>query len=228
MKSEMSSLRFQRFRSGQDYGRWNGILLFWIGELSGEFFTLYLSSWLILVGLCWMHLGWGKLKAIWFPSVFIMAMFPPPNFFHHNLTLRLKIISSQLGVWMLQTYGMSAYREGNVIDLGFTQLQVVDACSGLRYLYPLIIMAILLSYFYKAAWWKKVLLVLSAIPLTIITNSLRIAMTGVLYEIWGSTVAEDFFHGFSGWLIFIFGLAVLLLEMWGLSGFRSFRSLFGA
>jgi len=99
---------------------------------------------------------------------------------------------------MLQWYGMSAFREGNIIDLGFTQLQVVDACSGLRYLYPLIIMAILLAYFFKSAWWKKVVMVMSAVPLTIATNSLRIAMTGVLYEIWGPAVAEDFFHGFSG------------------------------
>ena len=66
---------------------------------------------------------------------------------------------------------MSAYREGNVIDLGFTQLQVVDACSGLRYLFPLIIMGLLLAYFYRGRFWKKIILVVSAVPLTIITNS---------------------------------------------------------
>ncbi len=191
-----------------------GIFLFFLGELGGEFTTMYFASWFVLAGLLLLHLGWDKLKVIWFPIVFIMAMFPPPNFFHFNLTLQLKLISSKLGVAMLQWYGMSAFREGNVIDLGFTQLQVVDACSGLRYLYPLIIMGILLAYFWKAAWWKKVVLVVSAVPLTIITNSFRIAATGVLYEIWGPAVAEDFFHGFSGWLIFIFGLAVMLLEMW--------------
>ena len=203
-----------------------GIFLFWLGELAGEFTIMYFASWFVLVGLLWMHLGWEKLKVIWFPIVFIIAMFPPPNFFHFNLTLQLKLISSQIGVAMMQAYGLSAYREGNIIDLGFTKLQVVDACSGLRYLYPLIIMAILLAYFYRGSLWKKVLLVVSAIPLTIITNSLRIAMTGVLYEIWGPQVAEDFFHGFSGWLIFIFGLAVLLLEMWVLNGFRGL-GLFG-
>jgi exosortase len=190
-----------------------GIFLFWLGELAGEFTTMYFASWFVLAGLLLLHLGWDKLKVIWFPVVFLAAMFPPPQFFHFNLTLKLKLISSRLGVAMLQWYGMSAYREGNVIDLGFTQLQVVDACSGLRYLYPLIIMAILMAYFFKSAWWKKVVLVVSAVPLTIGTNSLRIAMTGILYEIWGPAVAEDFFHGFSGWLIFIFGLAVLLLEM---------------
>jgi EpsI family protein len=190
-----------------------GLLLFWMGELSGEYFTLYISFWLVLVGLCWISLGWARLKTIAFALVILIAMFPPPHFINDGITLRLKLISSQLGVWMMQLYGLSAYREGNVIDLGFTQLQVVDACSGLRYLFPLLIMGLLLAYFYKASLWKKVILVLSAIPLTIITNSLRIAMTGILYEIWGPAVAEDFFHGFSGWFIFMFGLAVLLLEM---------------
>jgi len=124
------------------------------------------------------------------------------------------LISSQLGVAMMQLYGMSAYREGNVIDLGFTQLQVVDACSGLRYVFPLIVLGILLAYFFKAAFWKRAIVVISTIPLSIITNSLRIALTGILYEVWGAKVAEGFFHGFSGWFIFMFSLGVLLLEMW--------------
>ncbi|MBN2034954.1 MAG: VPLPA-CTERM-specific exosortase XrtD [Deltaproteobacteria bacterium] len=190
-----------------------GLVLFWLGELSGEFFSLYLSFWLVIVGLCWINLGWGKLKLIAFPLVILLSMFPPPNFIHTKISLQLKLISSKLGVAVIQAFGLSAYREGNVIDLGFTQLQVVDACSGLRYLFPLMVMGLLLAYFYKAALWKKVVLVVSTVPLTIIINSLRIAATGVLYRYWGAAVAEGFFHGFSGWLIFIFALAVLLIEM---------------
>ena len=191
-----------------------GMGLYLLGELGGEYTALFISFWLVLVGVVWALLGTAVFKAVRFPLAFLLAAFTPPDFIYFGLTLRLKLISSQIGVWLLQAYGMSAYREGNIIDLGFTQLQVVDACSGLRYLLPLLIMAVLLAYLYKSAWWKKVVLVVSAVPLTIGTNSLRIAMTGILYEIWGPAVAEDFFHGFSGWLIFIFGLAVLLVEMW--------------
>jgi EpsI family protein len=204
-----------------------GLVFFWLGELSGELFSQYFSFWLIVVGILWAIWGWAKLKTVGFGVFILLAMFPPPHFLHNQLTFKLKLISTQIGVWMLQAYGMSAYREGNVIDLGFTQLQVVDACSGLRYLYPLIIMAILLAYFYRGGLWKKALLVASAVPLTIFTNSFRIAATGVLYEIWGPAVAEDFFHGFSGWFIFMFGLAVLLLEMWALNGFRGLGLLGG-
>lgn len=199
-----------------------GTLLFWLGELSGEFFTLYVSFWLVVIGLTWLHLGWKRIRTIWFPLAMMLTMFPLPNFINTRITLKLKLLSSQLGVWLMQMWGMSAYREGNIIDLGFTQLQVVDACSGLRYLFPLIVLGILLAYFYKARFWKKVIIVLSTIPLSIITNSLRIALTGLLYEVWGPRVAEGFFHGFSGWFIFMFSFGILLLEM-KLLNWRVFR-----
>ncbi|RJP83690.1 MAG: VPLPA-CTERM-specific exosortase XrtD [Desulfobacteraceae bacterium] len=191
-----------------------GMMLFWIGELSGEFFMLYFSSWLIVFGLCWMNMGMEKLKIILFPLFFSLSMFPLPNFINTKLTLQLKLISSKLGVMMLQAYGMSAYREGNVIDLGFTQLQVVDACNGLRYLMPLIVLGIFLTYFFKAALWKKIVLVLTTVPISIIVNSLRIASVGILYQYWGPMVAEGFFHDFSGWSIFMLSLGILLFEMW--------------
>ena len=201
-----------------------GLCFFWLGELGGEFYTMYMASWLILVGLFWMHLGWEKLKVIWFPIVFLIAMFPPPNVINFPLTLKFKLLSSKIGVAIIQAYGLSAYREGNVIDLGFTQLQVVDACSGLRFLYPLIIMALLLAYFYRGSFWKRAILVISAVPITIITNSFRIAMTGILYKHFGAAAAEGFFHGFSGWFIFMFALVILLLEMWILNGFKGIFS----
>jgi exosortase D (VPLPA-CTERM-specific) len=191
-----------------------GIGFYWLGELGGEFYTLYFASWLVFAGILWSHVGWAKLRHIWFQVVFILAMFPPPNIINFPLSLKLRLISSHLGVSFLQLYGMSAYREGNIIDLEFTQLQVVEACSGLRYFYPLIIMAILLAYFYRAALWKKGFLVLSILPLTIFMNSLRIAATGILYRYVGAEAAEGFFHGVSGWFVFIFALAVLLLEMY--------------
>lgn len=136
-----------------------GIAFFWLGELGGEYLTLYLSVWLVLVGLCWFHLGWQKLKIIAFPLVMALAMFPLPGFLYGKISVQLKLISSHLGVAMMQLSGMSAYREGNVIDLGFTQLQVVDACSGLRYLIPLIVLGVLLPTCSrrsseKGRWWS--------------------------------------------------------------------------
>jgi exosortase D (VPLPA-CTERM-specific) len=209
------------FFSSKNSPSWLGILpvliglcLFWLGELSGEIFSIYISFWLLLIGICWMNVGWSKLKIILFPLSFMITMFPVPYFLHNKLTSNLQLISSKYGVLFIQLYGMSAYREGNVIDLGFTQLQVVEACSGLRYVIPLFILGILMAYILRSVWWKRVVLIASTIPLSIFVNSFRIAMTGILYKHWGPQVAQDFFHGFSGWLIFIFCLPVLLFEIW--------------
>jgi exosortase D (VPLPA-CTERM-specific) len=191
-----------------------GLCLFWVGELGGELFMQYISLWMVISGLTWMHLGWTKVRIILFPILFMLTMFPLPHFVTAKLTLKLKLISSKLGVMVLQALGHTAYREGNVIDLGFTQLQVVDACSGLRYLIPLIVLSIVVVYFYRSAWWKKTLVVLSAVPISILVNGLRIASVGLLYPVWGPKVAEGFFHDFSGWLIFMLSMGVLLAEMW--------------
>lgn len=191
-----------------------GLLLFWLGELGGEFYSLYLSSWFVLLGLLILHWGWEKVKAIRFPLLLIPAMFPFPNAINNPLSLKLKLMSSAIGVKFLQLSGMSAYREGNVIDLDFTRLQVVDACSGLRYLLPLILLAVLIAGMVRLRWWQKVVLVVSSIPLTVIVNSFRIASVGWLYPVFGPKVAEGFFHDFSGWVIFMVSLGILLGEMW--------------
>ena len=81
----------------------------------------------------------------------MLTMFPFPNFVSTRISLQLQLISSKLGIWMVHLYGMSAYREGNVIDLGFTQLQVVEACSGLRYLIPIMVLSLLLAYFFRGS-----------------------------------------------------------------------------
>jgi exosortase D (VPLPA-CTERM-specific) len=189
------------------------ILLFWMGELAGEYTIMFFSFWLLSVGALWSAMGRRKLKVIAFPVCLVLTMVPPPMVLYNGLTLQLKLISSQIGVLMLQLSGLTAYREGNVIDLGFTRLQVVDACSGLRYFFPLIVLGILLAYFFKGALWKKVVLVLSAIPISIVTNSMRIASVGILYQFMGTAAAEGFFHDFSGWFIFMISLGVMLLEM---------------
>jgi exosortase D (VPLPA-CTERM-specific) len=204
-----------------------GIILFWAGYLAGELYSVYLSSWLIVCALLWIHWGWKKLRVIAFPILLSLSIFPLPHFLNTKLTFSLKLISSRLGVALIQLTGMSAYREGNVIDLGFTQLQVVDACSGLRFFFPLIVMGILLAYFYRLRLWKGLLLVLSAVPLSILMNGMRIAFTGIIYQFWGAGAAEGFFHGFSGWLIFMASFGVLVGELKCLNRFSLEKPLTG-
>ena len=191
-----------------------GVLLYWLGELGGEFTTLYFSSWLVLIGLCWSHFGWRKLKALRFAFIFMLAMFPLPNFIYNNLSLRLQLISSQLGAAIIHLFGIPVFREGNVINLGVTSLQVVDACSGLRYIMPLVVLGIILAYFFRAPFWKRAVLVISTIPLAIVVNGARIALTGIITTCWGLRFAEGFYHDFTGWIVFMSSFAFLLGEMW--------------
>jgi exosortase D (VPLPA-CTERM-specific) len=166
-----------------------------------------------VVGLLWSHLGWKKLKSIFFALVFMLTMFPLPNFLNTKLMLQLRLISSKLGVALIQLYGMPVTRTGNVIDLGFVQLQVVEACSGLHSLISLVVLSLLLAYFLKDHIWKRVVLLISSVPLAILTNSMRIAMTAILHKHFGPDVAQGFFHGFSGLVIFLISIPVLFIEM---------------
>jgi exosortase D (VPLPA-CTERM-specific) len=190
-----------------------GLGLFWLGELGGEHLTQLISFWLVLIGLCWIYLGWEKLKTIGFALFFILTMFPLPYFINTRIMIQLRLISSKLGVAMIQLFGLPVSRNGNVIDLGFVKLQVVDACSGLYSLVSLVVLCLLLVYFFKDHLWKRATLLSSSVVLAIFSNSLRIAVTAILHKYYGSEVAEGFFHGFSGLLIFLLCVPILFIEM---------------
>ncbi len=190
-----------------------GLLLYVVGELSTLFLVLHVSLWIVLVGLAMTLVGIRGTKAIAFPLGYLLTAIPLPTFFYANLSSQLQLWASSLGVGCLQLVGVMAFREGNVIDLGPVQLQVIEACSGIRYLLPLLSLALLCAYFFKDRMWKRVLLVLSAIPISILINGFRIGMIGVLVEHYGKGAAEGFSHLFEGWVIFMVSFGLLILEM---------------
>ena len=112
------------------------------------------------------------------------------------------------------------FADGNIIDLGTFKLQVVEACSGLRYLLPLTCISFIVAYLYKAPFWKKAVLVLSATPITIAINSVRIAITALLVSGFGTQMAEGFLHEFEGLVIFLIGVLLLVIEIFVLERFR--------
>src|ERR1039457_5061617 len=140
-------------------------------------------------------------------------MVPLPEFLYQNVSAELQLLSSEIGVWFIRLFGISVYLEGNVIDLGAYRLQVAEACSGLRYLFPLMIIGFLVAYFFKTAFWKRALLFLSSIPITILMNSLRIGAIWLMVEHWGESMEEVSVHEFQGWVVFMASGALLVLEM---------------
>ncbi|MBH0201196.1 MAG: EpsI family protein [Nitrospira sp.] len=191
-----------------------GLMLYVVGELSTLFIILHVSLWMVIVGLAVTLLGIRGAKVIAFPLCYLLTTVPLPMFFYAGLSSKLQLWSSSLGVGCLQLVGVMAFREGNVIDLGPVQLQVVEACSGIRYLLPLTSLALLCAYLFKDAMWKRVVLVLSSIPISIVLNGFRIGMIGMLVEFYGKGAAEGFYHLFEGWAIFMVSLGLLILEMW--------------
>jgi exosortase D (VPLPA-CTERM-specific) len=113
----------------------------------------------------------------------------------------------------MRLFDVSVFLEGNVIDLGGYKLQVADACSGLRYLFPLMTLGFLMAYFYKGGQWKRIVLFLSSIPITVLMNSMRVGVIGIMVEHWGIEMAEGFLHEFQGWMIFMISAALMLGEV---------------
>ncbi|MGD9161318.1 MAG: VPLPA-CTERM-specific exosortase XrtD [Desulfobacteraceae bacterium] len=171
----------------------------------------YISIWLSLIALFLILFGKDIARNLAFPFVILGFIVPVPPFLNNLFTFKLKLISSYLAVKIMQLIGLSVFREGNIIDMGITQLQVVDACSGLRYVYPLLLMGFIFAYMFNKKWWERLVVILSTIPISIVTNSLRIAVTGYLTIKVSPDAAEGFFHDFEGWLIFMVSFVMLAI-----------------
>jgi exosortase D (VPLPA-CTERM-specific) len=117
----------------------------------------------------------------------------------------------------MRLFDVSVFLEGNVIDLGVYQLQVVEACSGLRYLFPLMSFGFLCAYLFKAPFWQRAVVFLSSIPLTVLMNSFRVGVIGILVNTYGIAQAEGFLHYFEGWIIFMACVVLMFGEMWFLT-----------
>jgi exosortase D (VPLPA-CTERM-specific) len=213
----------ERLRTMRWHGSWWGVAVvaaglgfYFVGELATLYVLLHVSLWLVLVGMVLAAGGWPVMRAVAFPLGLLLVVIPLPDFLYQGLSGRLQLLSSQLGVGLLDAFEVSALREGNVIDLGTTQLQVVEACSGLRYLFPLTTLALIGAYLVFDRPWKRIALVLLSVPIAVGLNVFRIAATGMLVDRYGVELAEGFFHAFSGWLVFVCGLALVGAAAWAL------------
>lgn len=182
-----------------------------IGELSAIATIVQYGMLLLCLGLAWTMIG-NQIKKILIPFLHLFLVIPLPYMFDVMLSGKMQLVSSNLGVAISRLLGLSVYQEGNVIDLGIYKLQVVEACSGLNYMYPLMTIALMMAYMYKAPFFARALLFLSSIPISIVMNSFRIAIVSLLVNNSGIEAAEGFMHYFEGWVIFLMCIGLLLLE----------------
>jgi exosortase D (VPLPA-CTERM-specific) len=191
-----------------------------LGALGESYFFEQIAFVLTLLGLAVVAFGTGPLRIFAPLAILLLLTIPLPYTLQAILTVKLQLISTNIGVAAIRLVGIPVFVEGNVIDLGQYKLQVAEACSGLRYLLPLTCISFLLAYLYKAPLWKRAILVLSAAPITVLINSFRIAAIAVLVDNFGRQMADGFLHQFEGWVVFLVGALLLGLEILALERFR--------
>ena len=185
------------------------LLLAYLGLFSAIDFFLYLSLWGCILALAILFYG----KRVWslrFPFLILLFMVPLPPFIRRMLTFKLQLFTSYLAAHMMSLVGLDVLREGNIIHIGNLSLQVAEACSGLRYFMPLVLLALLISYYGLSSWWTWGVMLLAVIPVAVFSNVLRVFITGLLVSRGFTWLLQDPYHSFLGWLTFVFALGMFL------------------
>jgi exosortase D (VPLPA-CTERM-specific) len=193
-----------------------GLALALLGNLVRipDIVTYALIVW--IAGLTLTCFGFRRGALFWPALLHLAFMLPLPTFLYWQVSIALQLVSSQIGVAVISALGIPVYLDGNIIDLGIYKLQVAEACSGLRYLFPMLSFSYVFAVLYRGPVWHKILLLAMAAPITVGMNSFRIGMIGVLVNAYGIEHAEGFLHTFEGWVIFIACVGILFLMAIGL------------
>jgi exosortase len=181
-----------------------------VGSIAVEFFLMRTSFILLLAGAVVFLFGWRHLSATGFSFALLLLSIPLPAIVLNQITFPLQMLASRVGVDLLQTIGVPALREGNVIVLTNAQLEVAEACSGLRSLVSLFSLGLLYAYFSHTYLWARIGMSMLTVPIAILTNALRVTGAGVATYLYGSAGVDSFFHTFSGWLMFVVSMAILM------------------
>ncbi|XXJ20921.1 exosortase A [Desulfovibrio caledoniensis] len=191
-----------------------GVAQLVVGSLATEYFTMRTSMIVITGGTILYILGWEPCKRMLLPLLYLLLMVPIPAIIYDSMTMPLKLFVAKVSVQGLVFFGYPVLREGNIIMLPNITLEVADACSGLRSLMSLIALSVAFAFLTQRGAWKKWALIVSALPVAVITNILRVFLTGILAKHYGSVAAEGFFHEFAGFMVFFVAMVIMAVIGW--------------
>jgi exosortase len=219
-----------------------GLFGLWAGTAGAELFVQRTSLVLMLAGIVVYFWGFTLLRLVLVPLALLLLAIPIPAIVLNKIAFPLQLLASRCAVSAIAAFNIPVLRQGNVIELmplGASQpkrLEVVEACSGIRSLMTLVTLAVVFAYFTHSrnddsdpgsgdggrgfarlksfAMWRSLIIVLSAVPIAILTNVLRVSGTGVLARFYGPQVADGFFHSFSGWVMYIVAFSMLFAVGW--------------
>jgi exosortase D (VPLPA-CTERM-specific) len=187
------------------------LLVLILGVLGAELFFSRVSLLILLAGLIILFQGWTFFRAVLFPWAFLILMIPIPNLIISRITFPLQLLAANLSTALLELV-IVVNREGNVIRLAHGKMDVAEACSGIRSLLSLVTLSIIYGYLTETRRWVRVVLVLSAVPIAVAANSVRVFVSGILLENGYKAEAEGIPHAMMGLLVF----AVALVMLFGL------------
>jgi exosortase len=217
------------------------LLALWSGIAGAELYIQRMSLVLMLAGIVIYFWGFGLLRLTLVPLGLLILAIPIPAIIFNKIAFPLQLFASRCAVWAMSLFDIPVLRQGNVIELmplnstETKKLEVVQACSGIRSLMTLMTLAAVFAYFThprsdggsggRFSWirsygfWRSLILVLSSVPIAIVTNAFRVSGTGVLARYYGTRVADGFFHSFSGWVIYVVAFMLLFAVGWVLDRF---------
>jgi len=182
-----------------------------LGVLGSELFLTRLSMIGVITGIVLFMLGWSHLRILVFPLSMLLLMIPIPAIIFNQIAFPLQLLASRFGESVLSAASIPVLREGNVLILANTTLEVAEACSGIRSLISLLTLGIVFGYFTDRRVWVRTLIAASTVPIAIVANGLRVAGTGIAAHHIGPAAAEGFFHEFSGWVVFVVAFGMLMV-----------------
>ena len=186
-----------------------GLCLRLAGQLGADLFLTRMSFLLVVTGAVWLLAGWRALRTIAAPLVFLAIAVPLPALVVNAITLPLQLIASRVAEASLTTMGVAVFRDGNVLELPSTALEVAEACSGLRSIVSLAAISVLLAWT-DPSLPRRLAIVAASLPIAIVMNGFRIAATGLACEAWGPKAASGSWHTFTGWVTFLIAVFALV------------------
>ncbi|MES1256475.1 MAG: exosortase A [Acidobacteriota bacterium] len=186
------------------------VLVLMAGILGSELFLTRISIVGTLAGSALFLFGWARLRVLAFPLAVLLLMIPLPAIIFNQITLPLQLFASRVGEFTLNTVEIPVLREGNVLILANTTLEVAQACSGIRSLVSLLTLGIMFGYFTDTRLWVRVVIAVSTVPIAILANGARVAGTGIAAARFGPEAAEGFLHEFSGMMVFVVAFAIMI------------------
>jgi exosortase len=185
------------------------LLFYLVSFIGGIAFFCRLMLVASLIAIVWSSLGTAMLRLLAFPLGFLFFMIPVPDTLLNLVSFPLQLLATKISADLIGYCSIPVYREGNMLFFLNTQLEVAEACSGIRSIMSLTMISAIFAYISPGATWQRVTIVLAAIPIAFIANILRVTGTGILAHFYGDKVARGFLHDFSGLVVFLFGLSML-------------------